>query len=138
MTPQTEYQRGAVSVSRALACAGAAIAALPVLAQDQNLGEVAATVTGQFEAIGRFVGALAVLIGVGMIVMAIIKFRAYSSNPADPSASLSGAIGWTLCGAAAIALPEFMGVGVTTLFGDEAAQGELTGGFLGSSLGGGN
>ena len=74
------------------------------------------------------------LIGLAMLVMAGVKFRAYSTNPQDPQASLSGSIGWLLAGVALVALPEFMGVGITSVFGDSASAGNFTNPL--SSLGG--
>ncbi len=132
----TIFSPAAMSVRGLIWAAPASAAALPALAQQQNLGEVASTVTGQIGALGQFVGAGAVFVGVIMLVMAAVKFRAYSSNPQDPSASITGACGFAAAGAALIAFPELMGVGVTTLFGGDSATGDLGGGFM-SDLGGG-
>ena len=105
-----------------------ALAVLPVAARSQdNLGDVADTLTAQISNFGQLVGAVAVLVGIGMLVMCAVKFRAYSTNPQDPSASLGGAVGWLIAGAALVAIPEFLDVGVTSLFGDTATQGTFSG-----------
>ena len=99
---------------------------MPALAQ-QDLGDVANTLTGQITDFGNLIGATAVLVGIGMLIMSAIKFRAYSTNPQDPSASVGGAVGWLLAGAALVGIPEFLDIGVTSLFGSDATQGTLAG-----------
>ena len=102
---------------------------VPALAQ-QDLGDVANTLTGQITDFGQLIGATAVLVGIGMLIMSAIKFRAYSTNPQDPSASVGGAVGWLLAGAALVGIPEFLDIGVTSLFGSDATTGTLAGGNL--------
>lgn len=104
----------------------AACLCVPAFAQ-QDLGDVANTLTGQITDFGRLIGATAVLVGIGMLIMSAIKFRAYSTNPQDPSASVGGAVGWLLAGAALVGIPEFLDIGVTSLFGTDATQGTLAG-----------
>ena len=93
--------------------------------QSQNFGQIADNLTGQVTSFGNLVGVVGMLIGLAMVVMAGVKFRAYSTNPQDPHASLGGSVGWLAAGVALVALPEFMGVGITSLFGDDASAGNF-------------
>ncbi|MCY4006150.1 MAG: hypothetical protein OXE84_04880 [Rhodobacteraceae bacterium] len=96
----------------------------------QNIGDVAGRLNSQIGDIGTLLGAVATVIGVGMLIMSGVKFRAYSTNPQDPNASLGGSIGWLLAGSALVAIPTFLDVGVATLF-DGGTQGALDGSNLG-------
>ena len=96
----------------------------------QNIGDVAGRLNSQIGDIGTLLGAVATVIGVGMLIMSGVKFRAYSTNPQDPNASLGGSIGWLLAGSELGAIPTFLDVGVATLF-DGGTQGALDGSNLG-------
>ncbi|MDE0531186.1 MAG: hypothetical protein OXI01_07020 [Albidovulum sp.] len=104
----------------------ASLAAASARAQN-NIGDVASGLTTQIGEFGTLFGALAVVVGVAMVLMSGIKFRAYSTNPQDPSASLGGAAGWLIAGAALVAIPELLDVGITSLFGDTAEVGNFQG-----------
>ena len=65
-----------------------------------SLGDVANTLTGQVGKFGQIIGAGAVLIGIGMLVMCAYKFRAHSTNPWERSADLGGAVGWLIASGA--------------------------------------
>ena len=104
----------------------AVLAAQLAMAQNSTFGEIATDLAGQVTNFGQLVGVIGMLIGLAMLVMSAVKFRAYSTNPNDPNASLSGAVGWLLAGAALVALPEYLGVGVTSLFGGSAGPGGFT------------
>lgn len=107
----------------------------PAAAQgSRNFGSIAQNLTGQVTEFGNLVGVVGMLIGLAFVVMAGVKFRAYSTNPQDPSASLGGSIGWLAAGVALVALPEFMGVGITSLFGGDGQAGNFQNPL--SSLGG--
>ncbi len=97
----------------------------PAGAQSENLGQIATGLTTQITQIGNLVGVGGMLIGLAMLVMSGVKFRAWSTNPQDPHASFGGAVGWLIAGVALVALPEFMGVGVSTLFGDDGQAGNF-------------
>ncbi len=113
------------------ATAAIAVPASAASAQDnQNFGQIASGLTSQIGEFGALVGVIAAVIGLAMLVISGVKFRAYSTNPQDPSASVSGAVGWLLAGVALAALPETLGVGVTSLFGDGAEVGNLSGKVL--------
>ena len=102
----------------------AVMLAAPALAQEQrDLGEIAKSLTGQITNIGTLIGVTGMGIGLAMLVMSALKLRALSNN--DHQATLGGVIGLLVAGIALVALPEFMGVGVTSLFG----AGTEAGGF---------
>lgn len=87
-------------------------------AQGQGLGQLATSwQTGTLGPLANFAGALAFLAGVVIGIIALLKFKAHSSNPNDPSAKLSSAFTLVFVAAALIGLPMLLGVGVTTLFG---------------------
>ncbi len=91
--------------------------------QTRNFGQIADSLTGQVTSFGNLVGVVGMLAGLAMLVMAAVKFRAYSNN--DPQATLTGSVGWLVAGILLVALPEFMGVGVTSLFGEGNAPGNF-------------
>ncbi len=120
------------SILRMAGIATGHVLALPsIVWAQENLGAVANRVTSQMGDFGALLGAIATVIGVGMLVMAGVKFRAYSTNPQDPSASLGGSVGWMVAGAALVAIPTFLDVGVATLFGAGGEQGTFDGSNLG-------
>ena len=102
----------------------------------QNFGDVADEVTGQIGQFGNLLGAAATLIGVGLSILGVIKFRAYSANPQDPQNRLTTAIGIVAAGVCLIAVPEFLDVGVTSLFGGTTTTGDFTGANVLGGLGG--
>ena len=89
----------------------------PAYAQ-QNFGNLADNASGQVGNFINLLGLLATLIGITLVVVSILKFKGYSNNAQDPNNKLGGAIGFGLAGLSMIALPEFAGVGVFSLFGD--------------------
>ena len=93
-------------------------------AQDRDLGDVAEGLTGQIQAMGNLVGVVGMLLGLAMLVVSGVKFRAFSNN--DPQATLGGSVGWAVAGVALVALPEFMGVGILSLFGEGSSAGGFT------------
>ena len=108
---------------------GMALLAGPGRAQD-TFGDVATTVTGQIGAFGQLAGAASALIGVVLAITGMLKFRGYSQNPQDPGSRLGAAIGFVLAGACLVAIPEFLDVGITSFFGDQATQTNFSGANL--------
>ena len=104
--------------------AAALLWAVPATAQDRDLGGVAEALTTQVQQIGNLVGVIAMLGGLAMLAVSAVKFRAFSNN--DPQATLGGSVGWALAGVALVAFPEFMGVGIISLFGAGTSAGGFT------------
>ena len=98
----------------------------PSTSGQRTFGTIADDLTGQVTEFGNLVGVIGMLVGLAMLVMSAVKFRAYSTNPNDPNASLAGSVGWLIAGAALVALPEFLGVGIRSLFGVSATGGGFT------------
>lgn len=128
-----ERSGGSLSSARVavVLTAGALLASVGSALAQQNFGGVADTVTEQFSNFGALLGGAASLLGLGFCLLSIAKFKGYSANPQDPNNKLTTAVGMLAAGVSLIALPAFMGVGVTSLFGDGAATGNLGGTNLG-------
>ena len=91
-------------------------------AQVSNVGDVAAGLQAQVGDIADLVGAAAFLLGICLAIMGLLKFRQHSQNPNDPSARLSSAFTLVFVGAALVAVPTTLGVGVVSLFGSGATN----------------
>ena len=122
--------------SIALAILATAVLVSPAAyAQSQSLGALATNLsTSTISPLANFLASVAFFMGIVVAFVGLMKFRAHSANPNDPSAKLSSAIPLVAVGAAMIAIPTLLGVGVTTIFGD-GAQTTSIGGTL-QSLGG--
>jgi Na+/proline symporter len=98
------------------------------LAQESSLGEVLTNVrTDTLGPAGDFIGAGAFILGVIFGVMAIIKLVQNHRNPHDPASRPTQAIVLGVAAAAMIAIPTFLGMGVTTLFGTGAETTSIDG-----------
>ena len=98
---------------------------LPVgaaLAQVTDIGDVASGLQAQAGDIADLIGAAAFILGICLGIAGLLKFRQYSQNPNDPSARLSTAFTLVFVGAALVAIPTTLGVGVDSLFGSGATQ----------------
>ena len=102
----------------------AAITPFPagVNAQVSNIGDVAAGLQAQAGNIADLIGAAAFILGIALAVAGLLKFRQHSLNPNDPSARLSTAFTLVFVGAALVAIPTTLGVGVGSLFGTGATN----------------
>lgn len=101
-----------------------AAAAQPALAQD--VGAMAKGIGDQATDVGKAIMIIIAVAGVVVALMGLLKFKAHSANPNDPSNKLSSAFMMIFVGAAMVALPEVLGTGISSLFGDRG--GALTGG----------
>ncbi|QOF75204.1 hypothetical protein IG197_31970 (plasmid) [Aminobacter sp. SR38] len=92
------------------------------LAQSSGgLGEVLTNVRNDtLGPAGDFLGAASFIIGVVFAMLAINKLVQNHRNPHDPSAKPATAIWFGVAAALFIAVPEFLGMGVTTFFGSGA------------------
>ncbi len=87
-------------------------------AQVRNMGEVADGLAVQIGLIGETLGIVAAVMGLGLAIMGLLKFKAHSANPNDPSNKPSTAFVLIFAGAALVALPAVIGSGVSTIFGN--------------------
>jgi len=109
-----------------------ALGATPARAQVRDLGEVADGLSTQIGQFGDLLGIAASVMGVGLAVAGLLKLRAHSNSPNDPSNKVSSGILLVFLGAAMVALPELIGSGISTLFGNTsgAVSGEDVPTFL--------
>lgn len=91
------------------------------MAEAKNVGEIADHLKGQASLAGEAFGIFAAVGGVIVAFMGLLKFKAHSSNPNDPSNKVSSAVTLILVGAALVAIPELLGSGVSTIFGSGAS-----------------
>ncbi len=91
-------------------------------AQVANIGDVAAGLQAQAGNVADLIGAAAFILGIVLAVAGLLKFRQHSQNPNDPSARLSTAFTLVFVGAALVAIPTTLGVGVGSLFGTGATS----------------
>ena len=86
----------------------------------QDIGGVADNLRRQLGPMADFIGAGCFLLGLGVGVVSLLKFKAHSQNPHDPSAKLSTAAMYLVASAGLIGIPTLLGIGVTSLFGSGA------------------
>lgn len=105
---------------------GAAIAT-PAMAID--LGGIADKLTTQTTSVNTLLTVVAFVLGVAMAVAGLMKFRAHSQNPNDPSNKMSTAFILMFVGAGLVAIPSVLGSGVETIFGSGASTTNAADGF---------
>ncbi len=94
----------------------------PAAAQVNNIGDMASELQSQVGDIADLIGAAAFLLGIGIALLGLLKFRQHAINPNDPSARLSTAFTLVFVGAAMVAIPTTLGVGIGSLFGNGTAN----------------
>ena len=104
-----------------------ALMASPVYAK--TAGEIADSLSAQLGSVSTLLTVLAFVLGVGICIAGLLKFRAHSQNPNDPSNKLSHALALIFVGAALVAIPELLGSGISTVFGEGADTTDATTGF---------
>lgn len=114
----------------ALAMVG--LAATPAFAQ-QSAGNIASQLTGQVTSISTLLSVVIFVAGLAVAAMGLLKFKAHSANPNDPSNKLSSAWVLIFVGAAMVAIPAVLGSGISTIFGTGATTTNGVSGF-GNSL----
>ncbi len=115
---------GAAAAMLALTASGA-------LAQ-ADVKAVSGIVGGQLIALGSLAGIVSFLAGFVFGIMGFMKLKANAANPNDPSNKISTGFILIFVGAALIAVPTVMGVGVGSIFGSGGSNTTLTdngGGF---------
>ena len=115
---------------RSLGVAVAAAMMLPATAFAQrDVGGIAESLADQTGDIADLVSIAAFVIGVGLAIAGLLKFRAHSQNPNDPSNKMSTAFMLVFVGAAMVAIPATLGSGILTVFGEDAGQTDADTGF---------
>ena len=121
-------------MKKLLGLASVAALALVVLAPSgalaaQTIGQIAGSLKTQTTAVSTLVTVVAFVLGVGMAITGLLKFKAHSQNPNDPSAKMSTAFMLVFVGAALVAIPAALGSGIATIFGSDADTTDATTGF---------
>jgi intracellular multiplication protein IcmD len=106
-----------------LACLVAGTAAFAAVSG--GLGTVAENVRGSVSAIAKLVTAAAYVIGMAFAVGAIIKFKAHKDNPTQ--IPIGTPVALLFVGAALIFVPTVFKVSGSTLFGEGATVGGVSG-----------
>lgn len=119
-----KFHLGAAAVALAITSTG-------VHAQVTDVSGMSDQITGQLGSLGQLAGVIAFLSGFVFAIMGFMKLKANAANPNDPSNKVSTAFMLIFIGAALIAVPTVLGVGVTSLFGSGGPTTNLTdgGGF---------
>jgi len=82
-----------------------------------DFASMASDMGGQVLSLSVLMTVIAFIMGVMMVIGGLYKFKKHSDNRGDPSSSPAVGLMLVFLGAALVALPELMGVGVTTIFG---------------------
>ena len=96
-------------------------------AQTGDIGDVARGVQGQLGFLADLLGGVAFFLGVALAVAGVMKLKQNAQNPNDPSAKLSTGLVYIAAGAAMVAIPTTLGVGVASFFGDGANLADVDG-----------
>ncbi|MBW3243571.1 hypothetical protein KUV57_12935 [Epibacterium sp. DP7N7-1] len=91
-----------------------------VFAQARDIGGIATDLTSQVSQVGTLIAVISFVLGVALAMAGLMKFRAHSQNPNDPSNKMSTAFVLIFAGAGLVAVPSVLGSGVSTIFGDGA------------------
>ena len=94
-------------------------------ANSKDLGDVAANVTGIMGSIAKLITAGAYVAGFGLAMVGIFQLKAHKDNPQQ--VHISKGIALLFIGAALIFLPTIFSVTGTTLFGEDAKPGGISG-----------
>jgi hypothetical protein len=113
----------------ALALCVLTISSTPALAQNRDLGAIAASLATQTTFFATFLSILSFVIGVGMAIAGFLKFKQNAQNPNDPSAKISTAFILIFVGAGLVALPAVFGTSLQTIFGAQTGTIDAGSGF---------
>ncbi|WP_342228345.1 type IV secretion protein IcmD [Rickettsiella endosymbiont of Rhagonycha lignosa] len=95
------------------------------LADDDNLGKVASTITGSFSQLARLITAGAYMAGIGFCMASMLKFKAHKDNPTQ--IPIGTPIALLFIGAALIFLPNIFRIAGYTVFGGTSGAGGVYG-----------
>jgi heme/copper-type cytochrome/quinol oxidase subunit 2 len=110
-----------------------AMVATGATAQATDITGMVTQANGQLNAVASLAGMIAFLTGFVFGIMGFMKLKANAANPNDPSNKVSTAFVLIFVGAALIAVPAVMGIGVQSLFGGKGNTANLStggGGFV--------
>lgn len=105
------------------------VSSTAAMAQSQNLGQIADSLSTQTSEIADLISMVAFVLGVGMAIAGFLKFRQNAQNPNDPSAKVSTAFILIFVGAGLVAIPTALGSGIATVFGSGADTTDANEGF---------
>lgn len=90
-------------------------------AQSVGLGQLVTNFrTSNLGPLADFAGSIAFFAGIVIAILGVLKFRAHTANPNDPSAKMGTAVTYIVVGVALVAIPTVLNVGVVTVFGSGA------------------
>lgn len=92
---------------------------------DQNLGNVASTITGSFGQLAKLITAGAYMAGIGFCMASMLKFKAHKDNPTQ--IPIGTPIALLFIGAALIFLPNIFRIAGYTVFGGTSGAGGVSG-----------
>ncbi|WP_411840089.1 hypothetical protein [Paracoccus sp. ME4] len=118
---RNRHAAGLATLAAALTVSGAASA--------QTVGSIASSLTTQTSLVGTLITVISFVLGVALAIAGLMKFRAHSQNPNDPSNKMSTAFVLMFAGAGLVAVPAVLGTGIATVFGSSANTTNGTTGF---------
>ncbi len=95
------------------------------LADDDNLGKVASTITSSFSQLAKLITAGAYMAGIGFCMASMLKFKAHKDNPTQ--IPIGTPIALLFIGAALIFLPNIFRIAGYTVFGGTSGAGGVYG-----------
>ena len=95
------------------------------LADDDNLGKVASTITSSFSQLAKLITAGAYMAGIGFCMASMLKFKAHKDNPTQ--IPIGTPIALLFIGAALIFLPNIFKIAGYTVFGGTSGAGGVSG-----------
>ena len=101
------------------------VSAAAASAQATDIESMTTQLNGQMQALSDFAGMIAFLSGFVFGIMGFMKLRANAANPQDPSNKPTTGFALIIVGAALIAVPTVMGIGVQSLFGAGTTNSDL-------------
>ena len=90
----------------------------------QTLGDVAENVTDTFSSITKLITGGAYVAGFALAMVGIFKLKAHKDNPQQ--IPISTGLALIFIGSALVFLPGLLGIGITTIFGDDAASAQVS------------
>ena len=106
----------------------AVMSAAPAMAQE-DAGTIMARMKGFMDDGAGLVSTVAFVLGIMVAIAGLLKLKAHSANPNDPSNSVKNAFVLMAVGAALVAVPALLGSGVASIFGSSATTTDATTGF---------
>lgn len=118
-------QRGIASLGQLSLWMSAYFYTSLALADDDNLGKVASTITGSFSQLAKLITAGAYMAGIGFCMASMLKFKSHKDNPTQ--IPIGTPIALLFIGAALIFLPNIFRIAGYTVFGGTSGAGGVYG-----------